>query len=60
VLNDFMENLKEDDFSIYVVGYNKEKGETIVRKLSESELHEIYQYGIDLYFNLENYLLHEQ
>ena len=60
VLNDFMENLKDDELSIFVVGYKKETGETIVRKLSESELHEIYQYGIDLYFNLENYLMHEQ
>ena len=60
VLNDFMENLKNDELGIYVVGYKKETGETIVRKLSESELHEIYQYGIDLYLNLENYLMHEQ
>jgi AAA15 family ATPase/GTPase len=60
VLNDFMENLKSDSLSIYVVGYKKETGETIIRKLSESELNEIYQYGIDLYFNLENYLMHEQ
>jgi hypothetical protein len=23
-------------------------------------LHEMYQYGIDLYMNLENFLIHEQ
>lgn len=60
VINDLMENLKNDELSIYVVGYKKESGETIVRKLSETELDEIYQHGIDLYFNLENYLMHEQ
>ena len=60
VINDFMENLKNDELSIYVVGYKKESGETIIRRLNDSELHEIYQYGIDLYFNLENYLMHEQ
>jgi AAA15 family ATPase/GTPase len=60
VINDFMENLKNDELSIYVVGYKKETGETLIRKLTDEELHEIYQYGIDLYFNLENYLMHEQ
>lgn len=56
VLNDFMENLKYDELSIYAVGYKKQTGETEIRKLSESELDEIYQYGIDLFFNLEKYL----
>ena len=60
VINDFMENLKKDDFSIYVTGYRKDSGETVVRRLTDEELHEIYQYGIDLYLNLENFLFHEQ
>jgi predicted ATPase len=60
VINDFLENIKGDELSIYVVDYKKETGETIVRKLNDKEVHEIYQYGIDLYFNLENYLMHEQ
>lgn len=60
VMNDLMENLKGEELSIYVVGYKKETGETYVRKLTDSELHEIYQYGIDLYLNLENFLFHEQ
>jgi hypothetical protein len=60
VINDLMENLKGEELSIYIVGYNKEVGETFVRKLTDSELHEIYQYGIDLYLNLENFLFHEQ
>jgi hypothetical protein len=55
-----MENLKGDDLSIYVVGYKKKEGETVVRKLTDEELHEIYQYGVDLYLNLENFLIHEQ
>jgi predicted ATPase len=60
VINDLMENLKNEELSIYVVGYKRETGETVVRKLSDDEIHEIYQYGIDLYLNLENYLFHEQ
>jgi AAA15 family ATPase/GTPase len=60
VVNDFMENLKKDELSIYAVGYKKETGETITRRLSDKEMHEIYQYGTDLFLNLENYLYHEQ
>lgn len=56
VINDLMENMKEDQLSIYVVGYKKDSGETVVRKLTSEELHEIYQYGIDLYLNLDNFI----
>ncbi len=54
VLNDFMEDMDKDDLSIYVVGLKD--GETVVRKLTDEEITEIYQYGIDLFFNLESYL----
>lgn len=60
VINDLMENMKKEELNIYIVGYKKETGETVVRRLTDAELHEIYQYGIDLYMNLENFLIHEQ
>lgn len=60
VINDFMENMKNEELSIYIVGYKKKTGETVVRRLTDEEMHEIYQYGIDLYLNLENFLFHEQ
>ncbi|MEI9958090.1 MAG: AAA family ATPase [Ferruginibacter sp.] len=60
VINDFMENLKKDDYSIYTVGYDNETGETLIRRMTDDELHEIYQYGVDLFLNLENYLPHAQ
>lgn len=56
VLNDFMEDMDKEDLAIYVVGYKKETGETVIRKITDEEIHEIYQYGIDLFFNLENFL----
>ncbi len=56
VINDFMENLDKEDFAIYAVGYDKETGETLIKKMSDEELHEVYQYGVDLFLNLENYL----
>jgi len=54
VLNDFMEDMDKNDLSIYVVGLKN--GETVVRKLDEDEISDIYQCGIDLFFNLESYL----
>jgi len=56
VLNDFMEDVDKEELSVYVVGYKKETGETIVRRITDEEKEEIYQYGVDLFFNLENYL----
>ena len=54
VLNDFMEDVYKEEFSIYAVGLRD--GATIIKRLSDEEITEIYQYGIDLFFNLENYL----
>jgi len=59
VVNDFMENLK-DDLSVYIVGYNKDTGETIIRRLTQEELIEMYQFGTDIFLNLENYLENER
>lgn len=54
VLNDFMEELKDDELSIYAVSL--EDGETKVQRLTDQQVTEIYQHGIDLFFNLENFL----
>ena len=54
VLNDFMEEMDKNDLSIYVVGLSK--GETAIRRLTDEQITEIYKYGVDLFFNLEDYL----
>lgn len=59
VLNDFMEHLEKEEYSIFAVGYERDTGETIVRKFTDTEIDNAYQYGIDLFFNLENYLKNE-
>ncbi len=53
VLGEFMMEAK-GDLSVFVVDFNK--GETVIRRLSDDEMDEIAQYGIDLFFNLESYL----
>jgi AAA15 family ATPase/GTPase len=54
VLNDFMEDMDKNNLSIYVVGLKD--GETIIRRLTDKQITEVYQYGVDLFFNLEDYL----
>ncbi|HVX51573.1 MAG TPA: AAA family ATPase [Chitinophagaceae bacterium] len=58
VLNDLIEELDNDELSIYAVGYERESGETIIHRLTDEQLNEVYQYGVDLFFNLEDYLKH--
>lgn len=56
VLNDFMEDMEGADLSIYAVGYNKQRGETTVQRLTDKQVTDVYQYGVDLFFNLEEFL----
>lgn len=53
VMNDFLEESR-DELSVYLVGLKA--GETVVKRLNDEELHEVYQYGVDLFFNIESYL----
>ncbi|MFP5041382.1 AAA family ATPase [Parasediminibacterium sp. JCM 36343] len=54
VINEFIEELEPKELAVYVVDYDK--GETIIKRLTDEEIHEVSQYGIDLFFNLEGYL----
>src|SRR5690606_7628493 len=53
VVNEFIEEV-QDDLAIYLVDYDK--GQTIIKRLTDEQVSEIAQYGIDLFFNLEPYL----
>lgn len=53
VLNEFIEEV-QNDLAIYLVDYDK--GETVIKRLTDDQVSEIAQYGIDLFFNLETYL----
>jgi AAA15 family ATPase/GTPase len=53
VLNEFIEEMQKD-LAIYLVDYDK--GETVIKRLTDDQVSEIAQYGIDLFFNLETYL----
>ncbi|MDQ6762489.1 MAG: AAA family ATPase [Bacteroidota bacterium] len=53
ILSEFIEEA-QNDLAIYVVDYDK--GETIIKRLTDEQVIEVAQYGIDLFFNLEPYL----
>jgi AAA15 family ATPase/GTPase len=55
VVNDFIEYEKlRKELSIYVVGFNNEQ--TVAKRLTDEEVNEIYNYGEDLFFNIEKFL----
>lgn len=53
ILNDLLENA-QDELAVFNVDYNK--GQTVVKQLSRSDLHEVLQNGVDLFTNNETYL----
>ncbi len=53
VVNDFME-ADRHELAIYLVDYKN--GQTIVKRLSDSELDKVYEFGVDLFFNTEMFL----
>ena len=53
VVNEFLTD-KALDVAIHIVDYKD--GKTIVKTLNEKEMVEVYEYGIDLFFNTEAFL----
>lgn len=53
VVNDFIEN-HENDVAIYLTELTD--GKTIIRRLTDQEIDEVYNAGIDLFFNYEMFL----
>ncbi len=53
VLNDLLENGR-DELAVFLMDWKE--GETVIKKLTDAQLHDIYQYGIDLFTNLETFL----
>jgi AAA15 family ATPase/GTPase len=55
VLNDFLE-YKRDDVAIYMADFKD--GQTIIYRLTDDEVNEVYDYGIDVFFNYERFTQH--
>lgn len=46
--------MQNKELAIYLVDYKN--GETIVKRASDKEVDEMYEYGVDLFFNTETFL----
>jgi AAA15 family ATPase/GTPase len=56
VLNDFISDLDIEELSLFIVTYDKEKGETLIHRMSDSEVHEAYQFGYDFFTNINQFI----
>jgi AAA15 family ATPase/GTPase len=55
ILNDFIEYADtRKDVSIYLLSFKDEQ--TVAKRLSDHEVNEVYNYGEDLFFNIEKFL----
>ncbi len=55
LLNNFIENSPAGQLSVFVVSYDKLNRTTVVKKLSDTDLSEVLDFGIDIFFNLNRY-----
>jgi AAA15 family ATPase/GTPase len=53
VLTDLLENGRED-LAVFVVDW--ENGETVLKKLTAEQLYDVYQFGVDLFTNIETFI----
>lgn len=55
VLNDFLEN-QRDEVAIFIADFKD--GQTFINRLTDDEVDEVYNDGIDVFFNYERYTQH--
>jgi AAA15 family ATPase/GTPase len=56
LLHNLIENTPTEDLKVFVCGYDKEKFQTSAKELSQTDLSELLDYGVDIFFNLNRYL----
>nr|MCU0323349.1 hypothetical protein [Chitinophagaceae bacterium] len=54
LLNNLIENTPKNELAVFVCGFDKENG-TTARKLSDQDLSELLDYGVDIFFNINKY-----
>jgi AAA15 family ATPase/GTPase len=55
VLNDFLE-YERNDVAIFMANFKD--GQTVINRLTDDEVNEVYGYGIDVFFNYERFTSH--
>lgn len=55
LLNTFIENTPSNELSVFVISFDKTNRFTFAKKLSDKDLSELLDYGVDIFFNLNRY-----
>lgn len=55
LLNTLIENTPSGELSVFIVSYDKVNRATAAKKLSDKDLSELLDYGVDIFFNLNRY-----
>lgn len=55
LLNTFVENTPLKELSVFVISFDKINRSTFAKKLSDKDLSELLDYGVDIFFNLNRY-----
>lgn len=56
LLNKFIEKTPFSELGVFVVSFDKTSRTTTAKKLSDKDLSELLDYGVDIFFNLNRYL----
>jgi AAA15 family ATPase/GTPase len=56
LLTNLIENTPKDELSVFACYYNKDRKSTDVKSLSQDDLSELLNYGVDVFFNINRYL----
>ena len=51
-----IDDLGYEDLALFIVSFDKEKGETVVQRMIEAEMNEAYQFGYDFFMNINNFI----
>lgn len=56
LLNELIEKTPKGELGIFVCGYNNSEQASIAKKLTDTDLSELLDYGVDIFFNINKYL----
>lgn len=56
LFGELIEQTPKGDLAVFVCGFDKSKKSTYAKKLTDEDLSELLDYGVDIFFNLNRYL----
>ncbi|MEO8712883.1 MAG: AAA family ATPase [Parafilimonas sp.] len=56
LLNEFIEKTPKGELAIFVCGYDNLNKTTTAKRLTDSDLSELLDYGVDIFFNINKYM----